>query len=203
MTTLALPGPVDAEVPVDPVFRFTVQQYQEMARAGILGPHDAVELLEGWLIRKMTKNPPHVVATALVAEALRRIVPAGWHVRSEGPLTTDDSVPEPDAAVALGSIRDYTERHPVPADLALAVEVADSSLDRDRRLKQRIYARAGVPTFWIVNLTDRRLEVYTRPLATSRWPKYENHESFDESGFVSVLLDDLNVGLISVSDLLP
>ena len=203
MSTIASRSPTDLDVPRDPIFRLTVEQYHEMIRAGILGPDDHVELLEGWLVRKMTKNPPHVVSTALTADELRRIVPAGWHVANQDPVTTRDSEPEPDVSVVRGKVRDYTKRHPGPEDLALAVEVADTSLERDRRLKARVYARAQIPIYWIVNINERVLEVYTQPTSLGRWPKYSSQDVLREGQSVTVVLDGRKVGKIAVRDLLP
>src|SRR5439155_21803197 len=115
-------------VPSEPIWRLSVEQYHEMARAGILTKDDRVELLEGWLVAKMTKHPPHVIATGLIHDALRVIVPDGWYVSKEDPVTTLDSEPEPDLAVIRGTRRDYRDHHPGPLDVVLVVEVADTSL---------------------------------------------------------------------------
>src|ERR1039458_4093748 len=97
----------DPAVPEAPIFRLTVEQYHDMVRTGILTEDDPVELLEGWLVYKMSKNPPHSVATDLTATALRRLAPSDWCVRSQEPITTSDSEPEPDIALARGTPRDY------------------------------------------------------------------------------------------------
>jgi Uma2 family endonuclease len=145
-----------------PVRRLTVAEYEAMARAGILLPEDRVELIEGWLVEKMTKNPLHRAATRRARARLEALSPAGWYVDSQEPIVTEDSVPEPDVVVVRGDSEDYLERHPRAAEVALVVEVADTSLERDRR-KALLYARAGVPAYWIVNLVDRLLEVHTEP----------------------------------------
>lgn len=136
------PSQQPAVAPVERIFRLSVEQYHEMARAGILTEDDQVELLEGWLVTKMTKNPPHSVATRAIRSALERMIPAGWFVDSQEPLTTDDSEPEPDAMVVRGHWRDYSARHPNPDEVALVIEVADSTLQQDRSTKKRIYTRA-------------------------------------------------------------
>ncbi len=93
----------------------------------------------------MPKNPKHSLVTLLVQGALSHALPAGWHVRGQEPVTTEDSEPEFDIIVARGELRQYLGRHPGPQDVALIVEVADSSLQRDRMLKKRLYAAAGIP----------------------------------------------------------
>src|SRR5262249_57321027 len=104
-------------------------------------------------VAKTTQHPPHATADDLCGEALQRVIPPGWHQRSGKPirLPVQNSIPEPDRCVARGTIRDYSRRHPEPADIALVVEVADSSLPDDRKLTQ-LYGAAGIPVYWIVNL---------------------------------------------------
>lgn len=108
-------------------FRLSVDQYHELIRAGILTADDPVELLDGWLATKIPKNPAHRVATKLVREALESIVPAGWYVDSQEPITTGDSEPEPAVSVIRGTTRQYQDRHPGPREVALVVEVADAA----------------------------------------------------------------------------
>ena len=84
-----------AAVPPEPVWRFSVEQYHEMIRTAILTADDQVELLEGWLIHKMPKNPPHRIATKLIQQALDAVIPSGWYVDSQEPITLEDSEPEP------------------------------------------------------------------------------------------------------------
>src|SRR5262245_50076512 len=120
------------DIPDVPIYRLTVAQYHAMARAGILEERAPVELLEGWLVPKMTQHPPHVVASGLIQDALARLLPADWHVRAGNPVTTVDSEPEPDLTVIRGSRRDYLDRHPGPQDAALVIEVADASLRQDQ-----------------------------------------------------------------------
>src|SRR5438093_7932661 len=102
------------------------------------------------------------VALRLVERALARAFGEGWDVRAQAPIALDDtSEPEPDVAVVRGTLRDYVAAH--PADPVLVVEVALTSLDFDREHKASLYARAGRPEYWIVNLVDRVLEVRREP----------------------------------------
>jgi Uma2 family endonuclease len=207
MSVNTLPAPATVEmpatVPTEPIFRLSVEQYHDMIRAGILTEDDPVELLEGWLVTKMAKNPPHCLATELTREALGRLVPPGWFVNGQNPITTDTSEPEPDVAVVRGDRRQYQDRHPSPQDLALVTEVADTSLQRDRGSKKRIYARAGVPVYWIVNLTENQVEVYTAPSGPAERPDYGQRHNYGPSDEVPVVIDGREVGRIPVHDLLP
>jgi Uma2 family endonuclease len=183
----------------EPVWRFTVAQYHRMVQLGILTADDPVELLAGWLVQKMTKNPPHRVATRLVRDALESVVPDGWYVETQEPITLAESEPEPDVAIILGNTRDYLDRHPGATEVALVVEVSDSTLERDRTLKQTIYAQAGIPMYWIVNLSDRTLEIYSDPDSTGT---YRTQQSIAE-GSIAVIIAGQTIGTIEVQQLLP
>lgn len=186
------------------VFSISVERYHEMIDRGILTPDDPVELLEGVLVFKMPKKPFHRISTEKVREMLRHAVGNGWSVMSQEPVTLADGEPEPDAQVYRGVTTDYVDRHPGSGDVAIVVEVAESSLSRDRGIKLRSYARAGIPVYWIVNLIDRVVEVYTDPdpLAEPE-PTYRNVTTFKPGDAVPVVVAGQNVGSINVSDILP
>jgi Uma2 family endonuclease len=152
-----------AAIPNDRIWRLSIEQYHAIIQAGILTDDDSVELLEGWLVFKMPKNPPHRVTTRLVRTALENILPAGWYVDSQEPITLSNSEPEPDIVVVRGDTRQYLDRHPGAEDIALIIEVSDTTLQRDRTVKKRIYARAGISIYWIVNLVEEQVEVYSQP----------------------------------------
>jgi Uma2 family endonuclease len=174
-----------------------------MIRLGILTDDDPVELLEGWVIHKMPKNPPHRAATKLTRNALEEIVPEGWYVDAQEPITLEDSEPEPDVVVVRGNTRDYLDRHPGSQDLALVVEIADSTLERDRTSKKRLYARAGIPLYWIVNLPEQKLELYIEPINLAQEPTYQQRKDYSLSGEVPVVIEGCEVGRLTVQDLLP
>lgn len=183
-------------------YRFTVNQYHQMLEKGIFVSGDRVELLEGWIIEKMTQKPPHAVAVELTRDALRAILPADWHVRDQKPMTTDESEPEPDLAVVRGTVRSFTRRHPTTGEVALVVEVADTTLENDRDRKGRIYARAGIPVYWIINLKEDIVEVYTQP-KRGRTPEYRDRTDYTLKDTISVVLNGKEVGSVTVRDLLP
>jgi Uma2 family endonuclease len=198
---------IDESISIESLYRLSVEEYHAMIRAGILNEDDSVELLEGLLVLKMSKNPPHIVATELLQRALSRVVPEGWYVSMQNPVTTKSSEPEPDAKVVKGDPRAYLKRKPGPRNVPIAIEVSDNSLRRDRTVKKRIYAAAGIPTYWIINLINRCVEVYTEPTgpATEQNPQPDYHKirtlGPDES--LVVVLGGREVGKIAVRDLLP
>jgi Uma2 family endonuclease len=143
-------------------FVWTRSLYQRLGEVGIFHEDDPVELIEGQLIRKAPKTPPHSVATGVSSDVLREVFRPGFHVQVHSPLGLGDhSEPEPDLAVVPGSPRDYGDDH--PGNAALAVEVAESSLGFDREYKASLYARFNIPEYWIVNLQERILEVHREP----------------------------------------
>jgi Uma2 family endonuclease len=140
------PAPDQPSEVAFPVRRFSVAEYERIGDAGILTEDDSVELLEGLIVEKMTKTPRHDAMIDLLVQLLSRQLPLGWFPRAQNVLVTSDSAPEPDVVVAQGDPQRYWNKHPKAADIALVIEVAESSLQRDRR-KRRIYARADIGQF--------------------------------------------------------
>ena len=181
------------------VYRLSVEQYEAIVRSGLFTKRDRLHLINGVLVAKMTKKPPHVIGCEKGRDALMRIVPAGWRVTVEAPVRIPDyNEPEPDLAVARGSVDDYEDRHPEPPDLALIVEVADSSLHEDRELTF-VYGVGGVPVYWIVNLVDHQVEVYTDPAPHG----YRSCVFLKRGQFVPLMIDGTEAGRILVDDMLP
>ena len=170
-----------------------------MIDAGIFDSDTPVELIEGFLLERMPRTPPHACVTDDVRSALDTILPPGWCTRAQNPITLSDSEPELDVVIARGTRRDYAIRHPGPAGLALVVEVADATLSRDRGTKQRIYARASIPVYWIVDLVNRRVEVRTDPQGDT----YRTLTVLSAGDALSVVIDGVEVATIQVSSLLP
>jgi Uma2 family endonuclease len=196
-------APRNWRVPMNgPAWRWSVRRYHALIEAGILTENDPVELLEGELVTKMPKNPPHESTRRFFRKALEGFVPKSHFLDDQAPVTTSDSEPEPDLVVVRGSIDDYENRHPGPRDVALVIEVADSSLQNDREQKQRIYARAGIPVYWVVNLVDVQVEVYTSPVK-GRKPAFQRCEIYRPGDCVPVVVDGKEVGRLKVADLLP
>ena len=183
----------------DFVWRLSVEQYHEMINAGILTDDDPVELLEGVLVTKMPKNPPHSLVTQLVRDILAQVVSSGWCVNVQEPVTLAKSEPEPNVAVVRGERRQYANRHPGPEDTALIIEVADSSLSRDRGLKKRVYAGAGIPSYWVINLAERQIEVYSEPSGSD----YQQRQDYDDTAEIPVTIEGQEMGRLAVRELLP
>jgi Uma2 family endonuclease len=189
-------------VPAWPIYRLSLGQYHDMVNAGILTEDDLVEFLDGWLVSKMPQKPAHRFTTRKIAKLLEALLGPGWYLESQTPITTDGSEPEPDVAVVRGQPELYRDRHPRADEVGLLVEVADATLSRDQTLKKRIYAAAGVAVYWIVNLPDRKVEVYSRPTGQGEQADYQHQEAFGPETLVPVVLDGREVGRVAAADIL-
>ncbi len=199
----APPGSSLFAVPPWPVRRWTVAEYHQMIQAGILTEEDRVELIEGWIVPKMPHNPPHDGAVDNARQRIERLLPAGWQTRVQSAITLADSEPEPDVVVVPGPASRYYARHPEPHEIAVAIEVADSSLARDRGDKCRAYARAAIACYWIINLVHRQVEVYTDPTGPAAAPTYRRRIDYGLADSVPLVVAGQQVALIAVTDLLP
>ncbi len=154
----------DKGVLFPPHYLWTRDKYEQATALGLLGPEDHVELIEGEIVQKMPQNNPHQSAIGAMQEALGTAFPTGHWVRIQMPLALGGrSMPEPDLAVVVGGWREYRQGAPTAETTRLVVEVADSTLPSDRATKASLYARSGIPEYWIVNLNDRVLEVHRQP----------------------------------------
>lgn len=200
---LASAPPQRYEIPPLPVRRFSVAEYHRLIEQGFFAADERFELLEGWITAKVSRNPVHDAAVDVCEQLLAGLLPRGWYVRGQKAFTTPDSEPEPDIVVVRGVPRDYTARHPGPADAALVIEVANTSLAEDRGLKLRLYAGAGVAVYWITNLIDRTIEVYAQPSILDGVATYVRREVFGVAHSVSLSVGGTTVGPVRVIDLLP
>jgi Uma2 family endonuclease len=178
--------------------KLTVKEFARIQDTGLFeGRH--VQLLDGELY-EVTKNPPHNFAVSALADALRLLLP-----RHEYSIREDKSIepwdywwPEPDVVVARGPQRRYENRHPGTDDLSLVVEISDTS-EQDWTKKLAGYAAAGIAVYCILDLTQRRLEVYRDPTPAG----FSFEQILREGELIEVVIDDRSFGRIAVSDLLP
>lgn len=188
-------------IPYQPA-RMSVADYHRMIASGELTENRRLELLKGVMVEKMTHNPPHADIIVALQSLLLPIVPASFLYRSQLPITLSDSEPEPDVCVARGSRADFRKRHPGPAESALVIEVAATTLVTDR-FKGEIYAEAGIPIYWIVNLAERRVEVYSQPEPTAAGPRYAGYQEYRAGDNIPVEIDGQLIGQIPAAELLP
>ena len=206
MSTITSRMPTVAAMPAwipSPLYRMTVEEYEALVASGAFKGRNRFHLIDGYLVEKMTQDPPHTAADERCGRELLRVVPRGWTVRSGKPVRIPrpgrDSEPEPDRSVVRRRPDDYAGRHPDPGDIALVVEIADSSLAEDRDYAINLYGPAGISVCWIVDVNARRLKVYT--LAGPQG--YGPPEFFGEGQIVPVMIRGRQVGRIAVKDILP
>ncbi|MCK6580228.1 MAG: Uma2 family endonuclease [Anaerolineae bacterium] len=200
--TLTAPA-ASKEVSLDDLFPISVERYEAMIRAGAITEDDSIELIHGKLVRKMGKNQAHIIVSELLLQSMQFRLPPGWFLSTENPILTGDSLPEPDARVTRGSPRDYAGRRVTAADIGLIIEVSDSTLDADRGVKLSLYAEAGIPIYWIINIPDRQIEVYTQPQRGEGAPFYASLAIYPADSAVPLLLDGGEAAALPVADLLP
>jgi hypothetical protein len=159
-----------------------------------------VELIGGHIVA-MTDNPPHTRCAVHSERSLWRLLPeTDWFVVREIYLAFPGWTPRPDVTVCRGSLDAvYADRLPTAADVALIVEVSDTTYLKDRKLKLPRYARAGIPYCWIVNLESSRVEVYSQPQGR----RYRTRQEYGEADEVPVIIDGTLYGTIPVREILP
>jgi Uma2 family endonuclease len=165
---------------------------------GVLGPDDRVELLEGVVVSMAAQNAPHASGVARAYRALFLAIGDRAVLRPQLTFIAGDySVPEPDIAIVPGEYADYDAVHPRTA--LLIVEVADTSLAQDRITKVGIYAAAGIPEYWIVDVRGQRVEVYREPVTAERRYRLRTFAHRGDRLDLSALSD----AAVAVADLLP
>jgi Uma2 family endonuclease len=183
-------------------YRLTVRQFEKMIDAGIFRSEDRVELLGGLLIKRMTVNEPHAFAVFEMAERFRDLLKPAWAIREEKPTVLGRRWrPQPDIAVARGPSDRYRRRSPRAHDLGLVAEVADSTYPKDRGTNWAKYAACGIPVYWIVNIPERRIEVYSSPTGRGTAARYRDCTVYGPDQEVPVVIDGQELGRIKVSDI--
>lgn len=177
--------------------RFTRSDYGRMADAGVFEGR-RVELLDGEVMVMTPQGSAHASAVARIMRVLAMALGDRAALRPQLPLGLDDhSEPEPDVVVCSPDLRDYADRHPEAADVWLVVEVSDASLAYDRGPKTTVYAKAGIPTFWIINIPERCLEVHQDP--EPALGRYRSRARLEEQDVVAIPQG----APVAVSSLLP
>jgi Uma2 family endonuclease len=144
------------------LFEFSVDAYERLVDLGVLTKNDHVELIEGVIIQMSPIGYGHNFALSVLIKALVLMLKDDWCVRAQSTLQLDKTEPEPDLAILRGVPEKYSARHPNEHDVGLLIEISDSSLTKDRKVKGVIYAQYGLPEYWIVNLIEEHVEIYKR-----------------------------------------
>jgi Uma2 family endonuclease len=197
----------EVEIEAEPEFPphlMTIDRYKRLVESGVYGSKDPVFLWKGRLVEKMTKGDPHAFSSSSLVGVMIRSIPVGWAVRPEQPIVlSDNTMPEPDLTIVRGSLRDYLKRTPTAGDVPLVIEVSASSLRIDSGPLLRAYASNGIPIYWIVNIPNGRVEVYSHPTGPSEQPSYREKREYGPDDEIPLILDGIEVGRISAKDILP
>lgn len=204
MSAIAPPAPAAPNTP-PPVgsprpWRCTVEQYEKMCKAGFfLGRR--YQLIRGEIIDMGDQGPRHFAMVQVIAQVIQAAFGSGYFVRNSGPIRLSDSSPEPDIAVVPGAPRDYLTKHPGTA--LLAVEVSDTTLTYDLTTKAELYATAGIPKYWVLDLDGKQLHVFRDPAALPpalEATAYGTHLTYSSGDTVTPLHA---ANPVKVADLLP
>lgn len=194
---------IDSLEKIVPLRRLTVSEYHRMGEDQILKDDEHVELIEGMIIKMSPKGTKHSAVVSKLSTPFYELVLQNKVLLrvQDSVVLTDNSEPEPDLAIVKPRVDVYMDRHPHPDDVQLLIEVSDTTLEKDRKIKLPIYAASGIPEVWIVNLVEKIVEVYRKPiLLEDGTAKYEIGMNFikGEKIFPQVFPDKI----IAVSDIL-
>ena len=144
---------------------FTVDEYHRMAEAGVFHEDDRVELIDGQVVRMTPIGVPHAGCVNRLTELFSPLAGTIATLSVQNPvILAEHDEPQPDFTVLRHRVDGYGARHPRAADVLLVIEVADTSVESDRQVKIPLYAQAGIPEAWLVNLPAGRIEVYRNPV---------------------------------------
>ena len=166
----ATPAPA-RKTPAPRPYRWTLKAFSELA--GLTCVRDRkLFLIDGEILEVPMANPHHATSLGLANECIRRAFPPAFHVRNQCALPLNlDTDPEPDLAVVPGSLRDYAKVHPTPAQVLLVVEVSDTTLAFDLRIRSDLYAAARIPEYWVIDVNASQLHVFREPIANEASPR--------------------------------
>ncbi|MEQ9425162.1 MAG: Uma2 family endonuclease [Cyclobacteriaceae bacterium] len=173
-----------------------VEEYYKMAEAGIIGPEEKVELINGKIFEMSPIGARHAFVVKNLLRVLSKLSAEEFTLGIQDPIRLDNnSEPEPDVSVAKGDISKYQNNHPTSKDLLLIVEVAESTLNFDRDVKIPLYASSGIKEYWIVNIPENQIEVYQSPQGNN----YSSKSIYTQGDKITLLESEFTV---SVRDIL-
>jgi len=195
---MTFPVPPNALSPTLPLRRWTVAEYRAMADRGILTRQERTELLDGHIVTMRAKGRPHVITLRLLTQVLTTALQGQRLIFLQDPISlSPTSEPEPDLVIVQGQELDYLHQHPQPEVIDLVVEVADSTLSKDREVKGLLYAQAGICEYWVVDVSQRQVWVFRDADPAG----YRSRVIYDDTAHLSPLrFPDLR---LAIADLFP
>jgi Uma2 family endonuclease len=179
-------------------YRFTVDEYERLIKAGILREEDRVELIHGEIVKKMSIGPRHAAVVKRLIRLLSAQIQGRAQLGAQDPVHLADSEPEPDLSLLQLSPDDFATQHPTPGEIFLLIEVADTSLADDRDIQGPLYARNGIPEYWVVDLNTDTVLVYRGPRPDGTWAASETRRRGD-----TLAVAALPGVAVAVADILP
>lgn len=161
------------------------------------------ELLEGKVARRIGRSLRHDGAIEKLQEVLLPLIPAGWELQAGGYISSGPSFVTPDTMIVKQRLPEVSHLPISESDVTMVIEVADATLASDRRGKGRIYSRADIPFYWLLNVLDRQLEVFTRPSGPVQMPGYQEQRVYRPDEDVSLVIATGELGVVRVTNLLP
>ena len=175
--------------------KFTIEEYHKLIDLGFFTENDRIELIRGEIIEMAPKRTPHSVCNSQLWKQLYKLIGDRAEIRVQEPIfVSPNSEPEPDVVIAKKKTDNYLSAHPTATDIILVIEISDSTLKYDRETKLPLYAEAGINNYWIINLVDSRLEVYSNPFGERDKFDYRhksiilNNETIDIPEFANLSL---------------
>ena len=190
-------------LPLQEIRRFSVEEYHRMGEVGILHPDERVELIDGVLKQMSPIGSQHAACVSKLMNLLLPPLQGRALVRVQNPIVLNDNTePEPDVAIIKQRDDDYSAAHPRSNDILIVIEVADTTLEYDKRVKLLRYAQANIPEVWIVNLLEKRVEIYKGVVSLKdRSAVYRTHTDYYVEDVISFSeFPDLE---LAVADILP
>ncbi len=191
-----------AFVPKERIRHFSIMEYHRMGEVGILREDERVELIDGIITKMNPIGSEHAACVKKLNRLFSVLLPGDATIGVQDPIVLDDGTePEPDLALLKPREDAYANAHPRPADVLLVVEVADTTVEDDRTVKLPRYAAAGIPEVWLVNIPDRKIEVYQTPVGTEADAGYKIRVEYRPGEVISPgVFPSVKVG---VADILP
>ena len=169
------------------LYKWSVEDYHQIIESGVL-EGKSVELLEGEIIAVSPEKPIHSSKIDTVADYLRNVLQGKAKVGEAHPITLDNSEPEPDIAIVRFDDNNYASHHPYPQDIYWLVEVSNSTL-ANLEEKPITYARNGIVEYWVIDLPNNKLWVFTQPKQNG----YANKKEVVAGNISPVSFPDLNI----------
>lgn len=149
-----------------PIRRFSVEEYYRLAEVGILGPEDKVELINGEIVKMSPIGPRHAGVVITINKLLPTLLGEQYLLSPQNPVRLSSySEPEPDIVILHAREDNYTKSHPQAKDVALLIEVSNSTLEYDTKVKLPLYAEQGISQYWVIDLQEDRILTYSDPTA--------------------------------------